>query len=96
MVQLPVLRVAAQCARDQTRRRQRTGGIAMSNANPLRPDASLLVKIGSIVVHAQELLGPQGHHFDRIALQSLFDDAEVKEWIKKMDAIAMLPVKRIG
>ena len=64
------------------------------NANPLHPPASLLVKIGSIAVHAEEILSPKGHEFDRHALETLFDDAEVKEWIAQMNAMAMLPVKR--
>lgn len=65
-------------------------------ADPLKPSAALLSKIGSIAVHAQELFGPQGHHFDRIAMKSLLDDDEVNAWIKQMDAIALLPRKRLS
>lgn len=64
------------------------------NANPLNPPVSLLVKIGSIAVHAEEILSPNGHEFDRHALKTLFDDAEVKDWIAQMNAMTMLPVKR--
>jgi hypothetical protein len=60
----------------------------------LKPSLSLLVKLGSIVVHAQELLSPDGHQFDRIALDALMSDAEVRQWMKEMDAAAMLPKKR--
>lgn len=60
----------------------------------LHPAASLLVKLGSILVHAEELLSPDGHHFDRIALQQLMQDPEVAEWLKAMDAMAFLPKKR--
>jgi hypothetical protein len=64
------------------------------NANPLRPTASLLVKLGSIAIHAEELLSPTGHPLDRVAMQTLYGDEEVKDWIAQMNAMAMLPVKR--
>jgi hypothetical protein len=52
------------------------------------------VKLGSIAVHADELTSPTGHAFDRVALQSLLQDAEVAAWLKEMDAMAFLPKKR--
>jgi hypothetical protein len=61
---------------------------------PLKPSASLLVKLGSIIVHAEELLSPNGHIFDHAALQTLMQDAEVQQWLKAMGAMAFLPVKR--
>ena len=64
----------------------------MSNPNPLKPDLSLLVKLGSIAVHTEELLSPAGHHFDKSALETLLSDQEVKEWIREMGAF--MPVKR--
>lgn len=57
----------------------------------LDPSVSLLCKLGSIATHAQELTSPGGHVFDRIALKSLLDDPEVKEWMAEMDSAAMLP-----
>ena len=65
-----------------------------SSRGPLSPPASILCKLGSIAVHAEELLSPSGHDFDRAALQTLFDDPEVKEWLKQMDMLAMIPRKR--
>lgn len=62
--------------------------------NPLQPTPSLLSKLGSIAVHVEEMLSPDGHEYDRTAIRSLLDDPEVKEWIASMDAMAMLPVKR--
>jgi hypothetical protein len=62
--------------------------------DPLQPSAALLVKLGSIAVHADELTSPTGHAFDRVALQSLLQDAEVAAWLKEMDAMAFLPKKR--
>ena len=62
--------------------------------NVLNPPASLLVKIGSIIVHAEELMSPNGHEYDRIALQQLMRDVEVKTWLEAMDAGGFLPKKR--
>ena len=75
-----------------SRLRQRPQGNVV--VDPLKPSPSLLVKLGSIAVHAEELLSPKGHPFDREALKSLYDDEEVIEWRKAMDKMAMLPLKR--
>lgn len=63
-------------------------------SEPLKPSAALLCKLGSIVIHVEEFLSPQGHHFDKSALDKLLDDAEVREWLKAMDVMALLPRKR--
>lgn len=63
-------------------------------SNPLQPSPALLVKLGSIAVHVDEFLSPDGHDFDRIAIVQLLQDPEVKEWVKQMTGMAMLPVKR--
>lgn len=63
-------------------------------SDPLKPSVALLVKLGSIAVHVEEMMSPKGHHFDRAALRTLLDDQEVIEWRKAMDKMAMLPVKR--
>jgi hypothetical protein len=57
----------------------------------LKPSPALLCKLGSIAVHAQEMLSPGGHQFDRAALESLFADADVRAWIAEMDDAAMVP-----
>jgi len=62
--------------------------------NPLRPELSLLVKLGSIAVHVDEMLSPKGHHFDKEVIRSLLNDEEIKKWIKEMDRLAFLPKKR--
>ena len=62
--------------------------------NPLDPSAGVLVKLGSIAVHAEEMLSPGGSHFDNAALDSLLADPEIVAWRKEMDALALLPVKR--
>ena len=60
----------------------------------LKPGASLLVKLGSIAVHVEELISPAGHEFDKAAIQTLLNDVEVKSWLEEMDALAFLPKKR--
>lgn len=55
---------------------------------------SLLVKLGSVAVHVEEMLSADGHVFDRIAIQDLLDDPEVRAWLRLMDANAFLPKKR--
>lgn len=66
----------------------------MKSANPLKPSPQLLAKIGSAAAHAQEALGPDGHHFDKIALDGLLNDPQVKEWMAQMRAIAMISEPR--
>ena len=61
-------------------------------ADPRTPSLALLVKLGSIVVHADEFTKPGGHEFDMIAMRRLIDDPEVKAWVKLMGAF--LPLKR--
>lgn len=60
----------------------------------LKPSASLLCKLGSIAVHAEELISDDGHQFDKVALGTLLRDSEVIAWRVQMDAAAMLPKKR--
>jgi hypothetical protein len=66
----------------------------VSASDPLKPELGLLIKLGSIAVHTEELLSTDGHQFDKVALETLFSDPEVKEWITKMTKMAMLPLKR--
>lgn len=63
--------------------------------NPLENvSASLLVKLGSIGRHVEELCGPCPHVVDKHAIEALLGDPEVQEWMAKMDALALLPVPR--
>lgn len=59
-----------------------------------QPPISLLCKLASIAVHADEFLSPDGHDFDRDALQSALADPEVKEWLAEMSKAALAPRKR--
>ena len=60
----------------------------------LKPTPMLLCKLGSIAVHADEMLSADGHEFDRVALMQLMADADVKAWLQEMDDMAMIPKKR--
>lgn len=60
----------------------------------LKPSASLLAKLGSIAVHAEEFIEPRGHEFDRKALETLLKDPEIREWLNDMTLLAMVPVRR--
>jgi hypothetical protein len=60
----------------------------------MNPSPALLCKLGSIIVHADELLSPDGHHFDREALAQVLADPEVAEWLRGMGEMALIPLKR--
>lgn len=60
----------------------------------LKPSAALLCKLGSIAVHVEEMFSATGHEFDKVATEQLIRDAEVQEWLRAMDNLAMLPKKR--
>lgn len=62
--------------------------------NPLKPSASILIKLGSIAVHIDEMLSAKGHDFDRHALNTVLYDPEIKEWLRAMEKLAFLPLKR--
>lgn len=62
-------------------------------SDPLKPSPALLCKLGSILVHAEELTSPTGHIFDHSALKTAWD-YEVIEWMEQMNKMGMLPVKR--
>ncbi len=62
--------------------------------SPLELSAPLASKLGSVVVHVEEMLSPTGHDFDRIALEGLLADPDIREWITDLQAMALVPVKR--
>jgi hypothetical protein len=59
-----------------------------------KPSLTLLLKIGSMVVHAEELLSPGGHAFDKAAFDALAKDPEVVEWMTDMTRLGYIPKKR--
>ena len=56
------------------------------------PSLTLLCKLGSIVVHADEALSVGGSPYDIEAIKPLLTDPEVKQWIADMGVL--LPQKR--
>ena len=64
------------------------------NNDPLKPTSTLLCKLASIAIHAEELISEKGHPLDIEALKALLKDAEVKGWLSDMSGLALVPVKR--
>ena len=60
--------------------------------DPMKPSVILLCKLGSIAVHTEEALSPNGHPYDFEAVNLLLADVEVQDWIKEMGVF--LPKKR--
>lgn len=62
----------------------------------LKPKPTLLVKLGSITIHIEEMFDENFKNidFDRPAIESALNDPEVKQWLGAMDAMALLPKKR--
>ena len=58
------------------------------------PSKTLLIKLGSIATHTEEMLSDTGHQFDVEVLNTLLNDIEVVEWLAEMDKLALLPKKR--
>lgn len=57
-------------------------------------DLSLLIKLGSIAVHADEMLSPDGREVDKHTIKDLLSQPDVVQWLK--DNAVMLPRKRVG
>ena len=57
------------------------------------PTDTLTIKLMSLAVHAEEYL-ETGDPFDADAFQGLLLDPEIRDMRKKLDAMALLPVKR--
>lgn len=62
--------------------------------DPLRPSMILLAKLGSIIVHYEELSSPNGNEIDKMALRMLSGNADIIEWMRAMRELALIPEKR--
>ena len=62
--------------------------------DPMNPTSSLLAKLGSAIVHADEAMSENGVAEDEGAFRSLLRDPDVSEWIEGMNGMGLLPVKR--
>jgi hypothetical protein len=76
------------------RKRSSTPSLVAPTTDPLAPSAAVIVKLGSIAVHAAEMLSPRGHAFDKMALDQLLSDPEIVAWRASASALGLLPVPR--
>ncbi len=60
----------------------------------LKPTPQLLIKLGSIITHYEELNSAHGHELDKAAIDSLMRNEDIIEWFEGMRKMAFLPVKR--
>lgn len=62
--------------------------------DPLKPSATLLIKLGSAMIHAEEMIETKFRNveFDVPAFNTAAQDPEVRAWVKAMGP--MLPLKR--
>ena len=59
-----------------------------------RPSLTLLVKLGSLIVHADEAFGVDGRQLDVDVFKHAMKDQEVQAWIKEGVGMSFLPRKR--
>jgi hypothetical protein len=59
-----------------------------------KPSMALLAKLGSIIVHVEEANSVGGHFFDWIAITSLLNDGEVKDFVSALRKQGFVPRKR--
>lgn len=64
----------------------------MSDA--LKPSMALQAKIGSLLIHAEEMCSDDGHEYDRAAFLSGMRDDDVLVWLGALAELSLLPVKR--
>lgn len=55
---------------------------------------ALRIKLGSLIVHCEELLSPSGHEFDKHAINTLLQDRDVVAFKEETAKMGVLPVKR--
>ncbi len=61
---------------------------------PFTITPTLAAKLSSVLIHAEEGFGPHGHPLDMEAIKALLKDPEVIEWLGRMKALALVPLKR--
>lgn len=62
--------------------------------DPLKPSLDVLVKLGSVIIHAEEAVSPEGRPVDIQEFQQLLKEPEVAGWLKAMADMAFLPRMR--
>lgn len=58
------------------------------------PGLKVLVKLASIAVHVEEYLSPDGHPFDRVALEQLLKEEDLQAYMGELAKAGFLPVTR--
>lgn len=58
------------------------------------PSLSVLIKLASLAVHADEMLAPGGHDLDREAIRGLLADTELRTYLAHPALRVYLPLKR--
>lgn len=64
----------------------------MSKTSFLSLTPALASKLAAVVVHADEMLSPDRHDMDKVALQDCCRDPEVQDWVRRCGSLA--PLKR--
>jgi|GEM_PF-6190213 len=59
-----------------------------------KPTDNALIKIGSALVHFDELTSIDGHPYDKVAAKTALEYEEVQNWLNKMADLALLPQRR--
>jgi hypothetical protein len=54
------------------------------------------IKLVSIVVHAEEMLSPDGHYFDKDVIAGLLRDPDVRAVLDDKRNAVFLPLKRVA
>lgn len=60
----------------------------------LSPSPQLLVKLGNIIIHYEEWTSGKGDPVDKITIDAIMKQDDVKEWFDGMNKMALLPLKR--
>lgn len=66
----------------------------MTTNYPFAISPRLAAKVGSLIVHVDEALSPGGHEFDWTATRALLTDSEVVEWLRALQKMTLVPLKR--
>ncbi len=74
----------------------RKGRRAPQKPDCLTPSQSVLQKLALTALYCDELIDIVGRnlHFGKTELQKAIDDPELKDWLKQMDAMLLIPKKR--
>lgn len=58
------------------------------------PEPVVAIALASVAVHAQEAVGPGGHPLDIAAIEGALSTPGVAEYLKELDGLGLLPVRR--